>query len=52
MYSHRESDKMKYNCRVCAFKWKGNSDTFTKVLAHEKTHMKTKRISMDVNTTL
>ncbi|WP_278975233.1 hypothetical protein [Nitrosopumilus sp.] len=29
---------MKYNCRYCNFKWEGNSDTFDKVLLHEKTH--------------
>ena len=29
---------MKYNCRECRFKWEGNTDTFFKVLAHEKTH--------------
>ena len=29
---------MKYNCRKCKFKWEGNSDTFDKVLIHEKTH--------------
>ena len=31
---------MKYNCRQCNFKWDGNSDTFFKVLVHEKTHEK------------
>ena len=29
---------MKYNCRDCKFGWEGNSDTFQKVLDHEKTH--------------
>ncbi len=31
---------MKYNCRKCKFSWEGNSDTFVKVLIHEKTHQK------------
>ena len=31
---------MKYNCRDCAFHWDGYSDTFDKVLVHEKTHKK------------
>lgn len=31
---------MKYHCRDCTFQWAGNSDTFEKVLAHEKTHVK------------
>jgi len=31
---------MKYNCRDCSFNWEGNSDTFGKVLVHEKTHVK------------
>ncbi len=34
---------MKYRCRVCNFNWEGNSDTFSKVLLHEKTH--TKKVS-------
>jgi len=34
---------MKYNCRDCSFKWDGNSDTFSKVLIHEKTHLKTNK---------
>ena len=29
-----------YNCRACIFTWDGNSDTFSKVLTHEKTHKK------------
>ena len=29
---------MKYNCRECKFSWEGNTDTFDKVLIHEKTH--------------
>jgi hypothetical protein len=29
---------MKYNCRECKFKWEGNTDTFDRVLIHEKTH--------------
>ncbi len=32
--------KMKYNCKNCNFHWEGNSDTFEKVLIHEKTHIK------------
>ena len=31
---------MKYHCRDCRFSWEGNSDTFQKVLVHEKTHLK------------
>lgn len=31
-------NKLKYNCRNCKFRWEGNSDTFDKVLVHEKTH--------------
>ncbi len=31
---------MKYSCRDCKFTWEGFSDTFDKVLAHEKTHKK------------
>ncbi len=31
---------MKYNCKNCNFHWEGNSDTFDKVLVHEKTHIK------------
>ncbi|EIJ66989.1 hypothetical protein BD31_I1442 [Candidatus Nitrosopumilus salaria BD31] len=31
---------MKYQCRSCTFHWEGNSDTFDKVLIHEKTHLK------------
>jgi hypothetical protein len=31
---------MKYNCKKCSFHWEGNSDTFVKVLVHEKTHLK------------
>ena len=31
---------MKYNCRQCSFHWDGYSDTFDKVLIHEKTHIK------------
>ena len=31
---------MKYKCRDCSFNWQGNSDTFGKVLVHEKTHVK------------
>ena len=33
-------NKMKYNCKKCKFHWDGNSDTFDKVLIHEKTHTK------------
>ncbi len=35
-----KQNKMKYNCRNCKFTWTGFSDTFDKVLAHEKTHEK------------
>ena len=31
---------MKYNCKNCSFHWEGNSDTFVKVLVHEKSHLK------------
>jgi len=31
---------MKYNCKNCNYHWEGNSDTFQKVLDHEKTHLK------------
>ena len=31
---------MKYKCRDCKFGWEGNSDTFDRVLIHEKTHKK------------
>ena len=31
---------MKYNCKKCTFHWDGNSDTFDKVLIHEKTHLR------------
>jgi hypothetical protein len=30
---------MKYHCSDCKFSWEGNSDTFQKVLVHEKTHV-------------
>lgn len=29
---------MKYNCSQCKFRWEGNSDTFFKVIEHEKIH--------------
>jgi len=32
--------EMKYNCKKCNYNWEGNSDTFEKVLIHEKTHLK------------
>jgi hypothetical protein len=35
-----ERNKTRYNCKDCSFQWEGNSDTFVKVLAHEKTHYK------------
>ncbi len=31
---------MKYHCRDCSFTWQGNSDTFEKVIVHERTHLK------------
>jgi len=31
---------MKYQCKICNFHWEGNSDTFSQVLIHEKTHKK------------
>jgi hypothetical protein len=31
---------MKYHCKKCTFHWKGNSDTFDKVMEHEKIHLK------------
>jgi hypothetical protein len=31
---------MKYNCKKCNFHWEGYSDTFGKVLTHEKTHVR------------
>jgi len=31
---------MKYQCKVCSFKWEGEIDTFEKVIVHEKTHLK------------
>ena len=31
---------MRYHCKDCSFNWEGNSDTFGKVLVHEKTHLK------------
>ncbi len=31
---------MKYYCKNCSFNWEGNSDTFQKVLVHEKIHVK------------
>ena len=34
------SDKMRYHCKNCNYNWEGNSDTFGKVLVHEKTHLK------------
>ena len=37
----KNQNKMKYNCRECSFRWDGYSDTFDKVLIHEKTHKKT-----------
>ncbi len=33
---------MRYRCKNCNFQWEGNSDTFDKVLAHERTHLKHK----------
>lgn len=36
----KSQNKLKYNCRKCTFHWDGNSDTFDKVLIHEKTHIK------------
>jgi transposase-like protein len=38
--SKRKMHKMKYNCKNCNYHWEGNSDTFGKVLSHEKTHLK------------
>jgi hypothetical protein len=35
---------MKYNCRECSYKWDGNSDTFDKVLIHEKTHLNINKV--------
>ena len=37
-------NKMKYNCKNCNFHWQGNSDTFEKVLVHEKAHLKNAQI--------
>lgn len=34
---------LKYNCKDCNFHWEGWMDTFDKVLAHEKIHVKNKR---------
>jgi len=31
---------MKYFCRECNYKWEGYTDTFFKVLEHEKIHQK------------
>ena len=31
---------MRYHCKNCSFNWEGNSDTFVKVMIHEKTHVK------------
>lgn len=36
----KEKPKMKYKCKKCNYRWEGNSDTFQKVLDHEKTHLK------------
>jgi len=36
-------NKMNYKCTDCSFKWSGYSDTFQKVIIHERTH--TKRVS-------
>jgi hypothetical protein len=36
----KSQNKMKHNCRQCTFHWDGFSDTFDKVLIHEKTHIK------------
>ena len=33
---------MKYQCKQCKFSWEGFSDTFDKVLIHEKTHKRGK----------
>jgi hypothetical protein len=33
-------NKMNYKCSNCSFKWSGNSDTFEKVIIHERTHAK------------
>lgn len=33
-------NKMNYRCNDCSFKWSGNSDTFEKVIIHERTHEK------------
>ena len=31
---------MNYKCSDCSFKWSGYSDTFEKVIIHERTHAK------------
>ena len=33
-------NKMNYKCSDCSFKWSGYSDTFEKVIIHERTHRK------------
>ena len=33
-------NKMNYKCSDCSFKWSGNSDTFEKVIIHERIHAK------------
>ena len=35
-----QGNKMNYKCSNCNFKWSGYSDTFEKVIVHERTHVK------------
>ena len=35
-----KENKMNYKCNNCNFKWSGYSDTFEKVIIHERTHVK------------
>ncbi len=39
---------MKYKCQQCRFQWEGNTDTFFKVLEHEKIH-KEKQQKLETN---
>ena len=33
-------NKVNYKCSKCNFKWSGHSDTFEKVIIHERTHVR------------
>ncbi len=40
---------MKFHCKNCNFHWEGWIDTFSKVLDHEKTHLKNNTVHSEEN---